>query len=114
MTDEAALKAREKAIVDAFDGSYCFIIKPRWTVYSDSVHVELIKNTGSQFDELISILNKNTFLRFVTVWVSSGKQIKTTKHRKRLFWHGGEHISKQRAKDLLEQAVPVKNNYVGS
>jgi hypothetical protein len=107
LTDEATLKQREKAITKAFDDSACFEVKPKWSVYSDSIHVELVNHLGSAFDELINILNENSFLKTVTIWVAAGKQIKTTKHKKRLYWHGGDCISKQQAKELLEQAAPV-------
>lgn len=99
---------KEAAIIKAFNDSDSYRVKPRWTVYDDSIHVELVMQVGTAFDELTRILDENEFLRTVTIWVGAGKYIKTTKHKKRLFWHGGDHVSKQEAKELLEQAAPRK------
>jgi hypothetical protein len=109
LTDEIILKARENENIKAFNDSSCFSVKPRWSVYYDSIHVELIFTGESAFNELMNILNNNDFLRTVTIWVSDGKNIKTTKHKKRLFWYGSERISKLRAKELLEKAAPITN-----
>lgn len=110
LTDETILIARKEANIKAFNDSSCFAVKPRWTVYDEAIHVELISTRGSAFNELLNILNENDFLRTVTVWVSGGKQIKTTRHKRRLFWHGSELVSKQRAKELLENAAPIENS----
>lgn len=67
---------------------------------------ELIQEGAGSFLELTNILDCNPHLRTVTIWIEGGKHLKTTIHKRRLFWLGGDNISKLKAKEILHAAKP--------
>ncbi|MDI4653101.1 MULTISPECIES: hypothetical protein [Pseudoalteromonas] len=104
LTPDHILKEREETIKNSVTGCEFFQLKVGWPVSSDSAHFELIQEGSGSFVELINILECNAHLRKVTIWIAGGKLLKATKHKKRLFWFGGENISKQKAKEILSIA----------
>ena len=107
LTPDHILEERREAIKDSFTGCEFFQLKVGWPVGSDSAHIELIQEGTGSFLELTNILDSNAHLRTVTIWIAGGKLLKTTKHKKRLFWYGGGNISKLKAKELLHNAKRI-------
>lgn len=106
LTPDHILEERREAIKNSFTGCEFFQLKVGWPVSSDSAHIELIQQGIGSFLELINILDSNAHLRKVTIWIEGGKHLKTTKHKRRLFWFGGDNISKLKAQEILHAAKP--------
>ena len=104
LTPDHILEERREAIKDSFTGCEFFQLKVGWPVSYDSAHVELIQEGTGSFLELTNILDSNANLRTVTIWIEGGKHLKTTKNKRRLFWFGGDNISKLKAKEILHAA----------
>ncbi|GHG07880.1 hypothetical protein [Thalassotalea marina] len=106
LTPDHIHEERSEAIKNSFMGCEFFQLKVGWPVSSDSAHIELIQEGTGSFLELTKILDSNEHLRTVTIWIKGGKHLKTTKHKRRLFWLGGDNISKLKAKEILHAAKP--------
>lgn len=104
LTPNNILEERREAIKNSVMGSKFFQLKVGWPVSSDSAHFELIQEGAGSFLELTNILDSNVHLRTVTIWIKGGKHLITTKHKRRLFWLGGDNISKLKAKEILHKA----------
>ena len=104
LTPDHTLVERREAIKNSVTASEFFQLKVGWPVSSDSAHFELIQEGAGSFLELTNILDSNVHLRTVTIWIAGGKHLKTTKHKRRLFWLGGDNISKIKAKEILHNA----------
>lgn len=84
-----------------------FRLKKGWPVSYESAHIELIQESEDSFYDLMEILDHNTHLKTLTIWIAGGKELRMTKHKKRLFWFGSDCVSKLRVKTILHTAKPI-------
>ncbi len=106
LTSDHILIERREAIKNSVKRSEHFRLKDGWPVSYYSAHVELIQESDESFSDLIKILDNNSHLTKLTIWIHGGKQLSMTKHKRRLFWFGGDNISKLKAKEILHTAKP--------
>lgn len=106
LTPDHILTERKEAIKKSVMRSEHFRLKDGWPLSCNSAHIELIHETDCSFFDLLKILDSNNHLKKITIWIAGGKQLSMTKHKKRLFWFGGDCVSKLKAKDILHAAKP--------
>lgn len=104
------LNAREDALKSAIKTLKYFKLSEDYLIGYDSVHLDLIERSESSFNEFLSLLDGNSFLRSITIKTGSTRDICVTKHKKRIFRLGSIFsgvIAKAKAKELLVTAKPV-------
>lgn len=106
LTPDHILNERREAIKNSVMRSVHFRLKDGWPVNYDSAHIELIQESEDSFFDLMEILDHNTHLKRLTIWIAGGKELRMTKHKKRLFWFGSDCVSKLRVKTILRTAKP--------
>jgi hypothetical protein len=104
------IRAREEVLKVAVKALKCFKLSDSYLIGCDSVHLDLIERSESSFNEFLSLLDGNSFLRSITIKTGSTRDICVTKDKKRIFRLGSVFsgvITKAKAKELLVTAKPV-------